>query len=268
VLAVTDFLLFTLHAPLASWGDIAVGETRGSWDRPSRSAVLGLVAAALGLTREAQADHDALDTGYGVAVWLSAAGSPLMDYHTAQTTPASVARKVASPTRARLLAAGEPQTILSRRAYRQDAVATVALWSRGSARWTLEEVAEALRRPAFGLYAGRKANALGLPLAPEVIPAATLAEAFLRRAELHGIGLDAPGTARDAMGRLWEALRPRNGWGREVAHDAWEGNETGLQPQRREIRRDAAAHRVRWHFAERAVEVGLLPLLGGPEAAP
>ena len=29
----TGFLLFTLYAPLASWGEIAVGETRGSWDR-------------------------------------------------------------------------------------------------------------------------------------------------------------------------------------------------------------------------------------------
>jgi CRISPR system Cascade subunit CasD len=260
VLAVTDFLLFTLHAPLASWGEIAVGETRGSWDRPSRSAVLGLVAAALGLAREVQADHDALDAGYGVAVRLDAAGSPLVDYHTAQTAPASVARKLGTTTRARLLAASEPHTILSRRGYRQDAVATVALWARGEARWPLAELAEALRRPVFTLYAGRKANVLGLPLAPEVIPTATLADAFLRRAERQGVRADATESTREAVHRVWSALRPRDGWGREVAHDAWDGGETGLQPQRREVRRDTAAHRGRWHFAERTVEVGLLPM--------
>jgi CRISPR system Cascade subunit CasD len=256
---VTEFLLFTLHAPLASWGEIAVGETRGSWDRPSRSAVLGPVAAALGRTREAQADHDALDAGYGVAVRLDAVGSPLVDYHTAQTAPASLARRLGTTTRARLLAAGDPQTILSRRHYRQDAVATVALWARDGARWPLAALAEALRQPAFMLYAGRKANALGLPLAPQVIPAATLADAFLRRAELQGVQADAPEPAREAIRRLWAALRPRGGWGREVAHDAWDGGETGLQPQRRELRRDTAAHRGRWHFADRTVEVGLLP---------
>ena len=43
-----DFLTFALAAPLAAMGEIAVGERRGSWDRPGRSAVLGLIAAVLG----------------------------------------------------------------------------------------------------------------------------------------------------------------------------------------------------------------------------
>lgn len=257
-----EFLLFTLHAPLMSWGEIAVGETRGSWDRPSRSAVLGLVAAALGLTREAQADHDALDAGYGVAVRLDAAGAPLVDYHTVQTVSESNARRLSAATRARLLAAAELQTILSRRTYRQDAVATVALWAKDGARWPLAKLAEALRRPVFTLYAGRKANVLGLPLAPEVISAATLADAFLERAAAQGVRPDAPERAREAVRRLWDTLRPRGGWGREVAHDCWPAGETGLLPQRREVRRDTSPHRGRWHFAERSVEVGLLPDTG------
>ncbi|HEV2643569.1 MAG TPA: CRISPR-associated protein Cas5, partial [Candidatus Elarobacter sp.] len=77
----TDFLLFTLYAPLSSWGDIAVGEMRGTWDRPSRSAVLGLVAAALGLLRDDQAAQEALDGGFGVATRLDASGAPSADYH-------------------------------------------------------------------------------------------------------------------------------------------------------------------------------------------
>ncbi len=255
----TEYLLFTLHGPLASWGEIAVGESRGSWDRPSRSAVLGLVAAALGLTRDAQAELDELDDGYGVAVRLDAAGAPMVDYHTAQTVAESVARRLGTPTRARLLAAGEPQAILSRRTYRQDAVATVALWRRPDARWPLAELAEALQRPVFTLYAGRKANALGLPLAPDVVTADTLAEALQRREVGHGIPADAPADARREIGRLWSRLRPAGGWGREVAHDESDAARTGLTPHRREVRRDTAPHRGRWHFAERTVEVGLLP---------
>ncbi len=95
----TSFLLFTIYAPFASWGDIAVGETRGSWDRPSRSAVLGLLGAALGIVREDQAAHDALDIGYGVAVRADAVGVALRDYHTAQTADASRVRKARARTR-------------------------------------------------------------------------------------------------------------------------------------------------------------------------
>lgn len=262
----SEFLLFTLHAPLASWGDIAVGETRGSLDRPSRSAVLGLVAAALGLTRDEQERHDALDAGFGVAVRLDAPGTPLVDYHTTQTVAASAARRAGARTRAELLRAAEPDTILSRRGYRQDALATAALWPRSSAAWSLGELAAALRRPVFVPYAGRKANAFGLPFAPEVIEAPTLAVAFRRRAETRGIRVDAPPAVRQWVDEVWHRLRPRDGWGREVAHDHWDAGETGLVPLRREVRRDASAHRSRWHFADRSVDVGLLPAAPEQEA--
>jgi CRISPR system Cascade subunit CasD len=276
VLVVSEFLLFTLHAPLASWGEIAVGEARGSWDRPSRSAVLGLMAAALGIRREAQVEHDALDAAYCVAVRLDAPGTPMVDYHTAQTVGASVVKRVRLPTRARLLAAGDPDTILSRRAYRQDALATSAVWLRlqpslreGAGRApTLEALRDALMRPVFTLYAGRKANSLGLPLAPEIIEVATLADALRNRAQTRGMRSDAPGAARSAVDGVWEALRPRAGWGREVAHDHCDGMETGLNALRREVRRDTSPHRGRWHFAERNVEVGWLPETQLPEGSP
>ena len=47
-----DFLLFTYYAPIAAFGQVAVGEVRGSWERPGKSAILGLLAAGLGLARD------------------------------------------------------------------------------------------------------------------------------------------------------------------------------------------------------------------------
>ena len=246
----TEFLLLTLYAPLASWGDIAVGEVRGSWDRPSRSAVLGLVAAALGADRADQDAHDALDAGYGVAVRQDAAGAPLVDYHTAQTavegTVKALKKRGAPLTRRALLdrRSGDPQTILSRRSYRQDALSTVALWARAGARWPLAELAERLRRPAWVLYAGRKANAFGLPLHPEVVPGATLAAAFARRA-------GAPAALDVSRLRLAPVAA------REISHDPCDGFASGLRAVRRDVRRDAGAQRTRWQFAERVVEVGV-----------
>lgn len=253
----TDFLLLTLYAPLASWGDIAVGESRGSWDRPSRSAVLGLVAAALGLEREDQPAHATLDAGYGLAVRLDAPGATLADYHTAQTVGASAVRKAKPRTRAELLACGERETILSRRSYRQDALATAALWARVGARWSLGDLGEALRRPAFVLYAGRKANAFGAPLDPAVVQAGTLREALAQRPR--GVrGLD----PRRLLGGGRPASEPV-----EVSFDAVrevvDGFASGFDPIfRRDVRRDVPTHRARWQFTERVVEVGLMAVDG------
>ncbi|MBK6781101.1 MAG: type I-E CRISPR-associated protein Cas5/CasD [Gemmatimonadetes bacterium] len=242
----SEFLLFTVYAPMASWGDIAMGELRGSWDRPSRSAMLGLVAAALGLDRSDQARHDALDAGYGVATRQDRPGGTMVDYHTVQTVRASVVKK-ARPcrTRGELLALADPETMLSQRTYREDALATVALWPRAG-EWPLAALAEQLRHPGYVLYAGRKANPLGLPLDPQVVAAASLAAAFAARKA--PVGLEWPR-------RLPEAIQP------EISHDPCEDFPSGLRLLRSEVRRDAGAHRGRWQFAERTVEVGV-PLAG------
>src|SRR5438093_259536 len=47
----------------------------------------------------------------------------------------------------------------------------VVLWARMATRWSLGQFVEALRRPHFTLYFGRKACPLGVPLDPRVIEA-------------------------------------------------------------------------------------------------
>jgi len=242
---VTPFLRFTVFAPLASWGDPAVGEIRGSWDRPSRSAVLGLLAAALGVTREDDAGHARLDTGVGIAVRLLAAGDPVIDYHTTQNPKPGVVKKRRPATRRIALALDQPETALSRRWLRQDALYVVALWLRPGASIVLEGLEAALRAPVFTLYAGRKANALGLPLGPSIVHAETLADALR----------DDP-VLPDGFG----TLRPRGGWGREVAHDPCTEFDAALGTERLVTRRDAAPVRSRWQFSDRAVSVGRIPV--------
>ena len=48
----TEVLCLTLRGPLASWGEIAVGRVRPSGDKPTRSALLGLLAGMLGIRRD------------------------------------------------------------------------------------------------------------------------------------------------------------------------------------------------------------------------
>lgn len=245
----SEFLLFTLYAPLASWGEIAVGETRSSWDRPSRSAILGLIACALGVTRDDAEGHDALRDGYGTAVRLDAEGMTLVDYHTAQTASSSIVKRERPTTRRALLdrPSAALETILSRRQYRVDALATIAVWKRDDARWPLAALADALRRPTFVLFAGRKANVFGHPLDPAIVESATLAGAFAARP---------PGSRVLDLRRVVGA----NTRVPEISHDVIrpeDGFVSGLRNLRTDTRRDVPMHRGRWQFAERAVQVGV-----------
>ena len=189
-----EYLVFQLYGPGCAWGDIAVGETRPSGFAPSKSAVLGMLAAALGLRRpdttadetlrvQWEAQHVAMAQGYGLAVKLTRPGLPLTDYHTAQIPPSGTGRnkKVFATRRDELmwLPRYELNTILSRRHYRQDAYAAVALWARPSAPHPLVDLRERLLAPEFMPYLGRKSCPLGLPLAPVLIMESSVEAAMM-----------------------------------------------------------------------------------------
>jgi CRISPR system Cascade subunit CasD len=221
------FLTFTMAAPLASFGAIAVGERRASFERPSKSAVLGLVAGALGIEREDDAAHAALahELFYAVRTENMKVRSPrrlMTDYHTAQTPPQGRNRRFAT-RRGELADKQALGTILSYREYRSDCSFSIAFWPRvSSLRFSLEALAEALRKPVFAPYAGRKACPLMLPMQPLVIEAADVREAFEQRdticesqkAFLHSYGLLAmpealaiDADAADTIAGRWERQR-------------------------------------------------------------
>ena len=110
-------------------------------------------------------------------------GVPLVDYHTAQVPASGSGRNRRSfPTRWEELNSRprhDLKTILSRRDYRMDARADVALWARASVPpRPLEELREALAHPGFVLYLGRKSCPLALPVEAQVVTASSIQEAF------------------------------------------------------------------------------------------
>lgn len=241
-------LTFALVAPLGAMGGIAVGERRPGWDHPGRSAVLGLVAACLGIERAAEEAHAELDAGLGLALRREGPPGPLLaDYHTAQVAPARRGRVFA--TRREELA-GPRETVLSRRDYRADLGFTAALWRRPAPafRWTLADLEDAMRAPGFVPYLGRKSCPLGLPLAPLLDDAATVAEAFAQRdAEAARCGW----LERDAMAppaRRGAHVAKGTVWADLAGPDE---PLLGLSPHRKETRRDAPLSRRRWQFGLR-----------------
>ncbi len=240
--ALMPFLLFRLWGPMAAWGDIAVGERRGTWNRPSRSALLGLVAAALGNQRGDRAAHDQLERGLGFAVRVDDPGQPMRDYHTAQS-PSEQRGKRWATRREELADPRNLNTILSERTYQLEMNAIIVLWRRSSTDGpTLDEIATRLKAPIFALFLGRKSCPLGLPLVPRrieaVSPATALQSYDSQRYEEHRY--PPPKANR-------QRANPRP----ELWLDADDAHTFGLKADIRTVRRDRVRDRTRWLFSDR-----------------
>jgi CRISPR system Cascade subunit CasD len=237
-----EFLVFQLQAPISAWGETAVGEFRPSANYPSESALLGLLAAALGIRREQEDVHLALRAGYGFAIGVLASGRLLRDYHTAQV-PGRVALKNRPHNSRRdelSVSKDELNTILSTRDYRQDASSIVAVQMLEGAPYTLTNLALALSQPYFTLYLGRKACPPTLPLNPQVVTA----ESALAAIQTYHRALPEH-TDEDAL------ELERLVWGNRVA--------SGVTHDLEVIRKDRLLSRQQWQFGDRSEYVALAP---------
>ena len=158
-------LLLRLAAPLQSWGADSKFEIRKTNREPTKSGVIGLLAAALGLRRdETEALQRLNRLRFGVRA--DQEGSLLVDFHTAgNPTPAEVcqARKKGKVSGA---------SYITWRHYLSDAIFLAGLESDDEA--LLEELQTALCRPAFPLFLGRRSCPPTLPLCLGIRPLALL----------------------------------------------------------------------------------------------
>ncbi|ESQ74767.1 type I-E CRISPR-associated protein Cas5/CasD [Asticcacaulis sp. AC402] len=238
-----EYLLFRLSGPMAAFGDITVGERRSLWDAPSKSGVLGLVAGAMGFTRD---DHDALldlDATLGFAVRLDSPGYPLRDYHTAQT-PTEAARKrlhkagASTSTRKNDLVADDLNTVLSERMYRLESVSTVALWQKPDQNADLTRVEAALKRPVFAPYLGRKACPLSAPPRPRRLTCDRLLTGFGAYDAVEEVTRLALKTPRLDSARVWFEF--------EAGLTVEEADAKEIR-----LRRDGLRNRALWQFSDR-----------------
>ena len=176
-----DYLVFTLYGPLQAWGTIAVGEVRPVASHPTRSGVLGLLAAALGIRRDEEERLAALHESCGFAVRVDAPGERILDYHTVQM-PRARKNRVFYSRRDELGPMLDPDedlnTILSSREYLADACFTACVWFDNEGEFSLEDIAEHLNQPDYTLYLGRKSCPVAAPLSPSVVSAESVPEAL------------------------------------------------------------------------------------------
>lgn len=230
----SNFMVIPLYTGLASWGDIAVGEVRPSYDRPSKSAIMGLIAAAMGIRRDEEKRIVDLSKGYDLTVVVESAGEPLRDFHTVQAPSATKGRTKFLTRKDELDDPSNLNTIVTSRDYRCDAYYFVLLSPRSTnPPYPLTEIAERLRQPTFVLYLGRKSCPLCHPLGPFIITADSVSSAV-----------------RQALTMRPPFFPPlkKNSTVRVYCESAPLPNE---RVDQRITRRDALSSRSRWQYSDR-----------------
>jgi len=224
-----NWLVVLIAAPLASFGEEPGNARRGSADRPTRSALIGLAGAALGVERDDREGQRGLAASFLTATRTLSPGAPLADFHTFQSLPES---KGPVATRAEALARrADLETSITRRDYRSDGRWQAAFVEQLGATVSLDALRQAFLRPHFALWAGRKSCPLSHPLAPAIFEADGVETAFAAHARAVHLGA--------------------NGEAMTIALDARLAPPAGVNNARRLRRLDEPGDRERWHFSAR-----------------
>lgn len=243
----TKFCVFRLYGPMASFGNIAVGDIRPSYGYPSKSSVLGLVAAAFGITRGEEEVLSQLAKGLRFGVMVESDGKLVQDYHTVEA-PHSVSLNKTAHVRTRKdeLQVSKIETIVTRRDYFCDQRSVIFLWESGAGSPVpLDDIPKALQKPVFTLYLGRKSCPLSLPVQALIIEAASIQEAYTMYPSVEFLDDCLPVSPRIPV--------------------YWEGD-PGLVDSNSRMqmnRRDQLISRKRWQYSDRAEWYSLISLPGG-----
>lgn len=137
-------MLLTLKGPMQSWGTSSRFTKRRTSSEPSKSGIIGLLAAAQG-RRRVDPVEDLVDLK--LAVRIDQPGTRERDFHTTHSFD------------------GETAYPLSDRYYLADAVFVIGLRGETS---LIEALSEALVKPKFPLYLGRRAFPPMTPISPKL----------------------------------------------------------------------------------------------------
>jgi CRISPR system Cascade subunit CasD len=143
-------LLLRLIGPMQSWGSSSRFGERDTGKEPTKSGVLGLVAAAIGIERENWADLKPI-AELQMGVRHDRPGMLMRDFHTALAVIRASGK------------VSDEHALLSERYYLADAAFLVGLT--GENRSLLEQIDSALRNPRWPLCLGRRACVPSEPIA-------------------------------------------------------------------------------------------------------
>jgi len=174
-----QYLILRLDGPMQAWGTHTFEDYRPVNPFPTRSGLLGLVGACLGIDRRDSAGLHGLANSIEVSVRIDAiAPRPEAESEQAMESPPKPAlkqRDFHTVLKARKVdGSTNKYPVVSEREYLFESAFTVAIGARADGAVTLRSIAAGLRQPAFTPSLGRRSCPLARPLleTPEPIEAA------------------------------------------------------------------------------------------------
>ncbi|MFA6037409.1 MAG: type I-E CRISPR-associated protein Cas5/CasD [Legionellales bacterium] len=243
-----QYLVFQLYGPMVSWGNIAVGGTRPSHAYPTKSAVLGLLAAAQGISRHEEEQLQMLEKDISFAVQIDSQGQLMIDYHTAQVPTQKALKNRPHMTRKDELTAPELSTVLSQREYYGDALYTVVLWTKEK-KDLLNQLSNALKKPHYIPYLGRKSCPMGLPIVSQLYNTDTIEQAL----DVYHND-DVVKNMHQMLRFIWTKQKPQQALRLYTDLDG----KMNQNHHHTITRRDGLLNRKRWQFSERKENVVFL----------
>jgi CRISPR system Cascade subunit CasD len=158
------YLILRLDGPMQAWGTHTFEDFRPSNLFPTRSGLLGLLGACLGIDRR---DHSGLEQLAASVEFTVRADRAVLRPDAEKSMPKDA---VKLPDFHTVLAArkvdgsANKNPVVSRREYLFDAAFTVAIGAKPDATVTLEAIAHALRRPCYTPVLGRRSCPISRPL--------------------------------------------------------------------------------------------------------
>lgn len=145
------YLALYFDAPLQSWGYASKFDRRTTLGHPTRSGVIGLLCAAMGIDRTDAVGLNRLESALTIEVYAFVLGGRLTDYHTVGGgyDPKREAQKIS-----RKASGGTGTTVQTWREYLEDSRFGVLVSGETS---LISELAAALQDPVWGVWLGRKA---------------------------------------------------------------------------------------------------------------
>jgi CRISPR system Cascade subunit CasD len=156
-----SFLILNLKGPMQAWGTHTFEDFRPGNLFPTRSGMLGLLGACLGIDRRDHTGLDQLASSLEFTVKVDHGGIKLSDYHTINE-----ARRANRKPK-------EGETVQTRREYLFDASFHVAVGQRSNALFSLDTIAEAVKKPVYTPSLGRRSCPLSAPLSISILEAET-----------------------------------------------------------------------------------------------
>ncbi|MCK9419786.1 MAG: type I-E CRISPR-associated protein Cas5/CasD [Nitrospirae bacterium] len=174
-----EFLILKLHGPMQAWGEHTFEGLRPSANFPTRSGMLGLLGACLGIKRNDRLRLQTLADSVGMAVRLDKRSlirkdgtkrplrvMKITDYHTVKDAREDYAGLKSH------------ETIQTWREYLYDAEFTVAIWNYPNAVISLDDLEKSVKQPFFTPYLGRRSCPIARPLFQARQKSSDVLEAF------------------------------------------------------------------------------------------